>query len=249
MTDLHALLELRDVHAGYSRVHVLRGVSLKICQGESVAVLGANGAGKSTLIRAMTGFANVTQGDIMLAGDSVRGKRPHEIAGLGVAQVPEGRRLFSSLSVMSNLEIAFYTRRRQLAPARQAELLDEAFSLFPRLHERRTQIARSLSGGEQQMLSIARTLLLEPKFLLLDEPSTGLAPILVDAIFDAIARLSSELDVGLLVVEQNAQAALDIAGRGYVLRSGQVVVSGTSQELAAEGLIRSAYLGSAAGPE
>jgi len=235
-------LAAESLDAGYGRLQILRGVDLTINVGETVAILGANGAGKTTLVRALTGFADITSGTVKLENVVLTKMRPHNLVRLGVVQVPEGRRLFPSLTVEGNLDVAFYARRRTLSNQRQDELLESAYELFPRLYERRAQLARSLSGGEQQMLAIARTVLLEPKILILDEPSTGLAPLLVDTIFDAIKQLGDAGHSGVLVVEQSP-AILDLVDRAYVLKAGRVVTHGDAADVRSMDLAGLAYLG------
>src|SRR5215831_7878895 len=234
------LLELEDVAARYGAVQALRGVSLEVAEGEIVAVLGANGAGKTTTLRAISGTVR-RSGSIRLAGKQLRGG-PESAARAGVAHVPEGRGTFSELSVLENLRLGAYTRRGSVT----AEI-DRVAEWFPWLVERGGQQAGTLSGGEQQMLALARALMVRPRLLLLDEPSLGLAPRLTREIFDVIARINAE-GVTVLLVEQNARRALALASRAYVLETGHVVVTGPARELAADPRIRAAYLGLAEPP-
>jgi len=231
-------LAVRDVQAGYGPVQVLTGVSLDVSAGEVVVVLGANGAGKTTLLRAISGMIPV-QGSVQLDGAEVAGRRPEDLLRLGVAHVPQGRGTFNDLTVDDNLRVGGFTRSADEVAADAERWLD----LFPRLRERREQLAGSMSGGEQQMLAIARALMSRPSLLLLDEPSLGLAPLVTRDVFDSIQSIVAELGTGVLVVEQNANLALGIADRGYVLETGTVVSSGTAAELSADDSIRRAYLG------
>lgn len=236
-----AHLVVRQLRAGYGRTQVLHAVDLEVRPGEIVALLGSNGAGKTTLARALTGFCTVTGGQVELSGESLLGRPPHAITRTGVGHVAEGRHLFGGLSVAENMELAFYWQR--IDAARRAERLEEVRGRFPRLRDRADQRAGTLSGGEQQMLAIARALLLDPRLLILDEPSTGLAPIVVEQIFEIIRTLGRELGVSMLLIEQNVSAALGFADRGYVLRRGQVVGEGSADELSNDPEIQSLYLG------
>jgi branched-chain amino acid transport system ATP-binding protein len=231
-----SLLELTDVEARYGPVKALHGVSLRVGEGELVAVLGANGAGKTTTLRAVSGTVRRT-GDVVFAGDNLP-RRPEATARAGIAHVPEGRGTFSELSVWDNLRLGAYTRRGGVKEDAQ-----RIFKFFPRLEERRDQQAGTLSGGEQQMLALGRAMMARPKLLLLDEPSLGLAPLLVKEIFEALARMKGEDGMSVLVVEQNANLALAHAARAYVLEVGRVVVEGTSAELRANESVRKSYLG------
>jgi branched-chain amino acid transport system ATP-binding protein len=232
------LLEVRDLEAGYGPVEVLRGMSFTVDEGEVVVILGANGAGKTTTIRAVSGMIPV-RGDVAVDGASVAGKAPEEIVRRGVAHVPQGRGTFVDLTVEENLRLGAYTRKDKEV---QADL-DRWYEVFPRLRERRDQAAGSMSGGEQQMLAIARAVMSRPRLLLLDEPSLGLAPLVTQELFRQLQTMNQEDGLGLLVVEQNANLALSIAERGYVLEAGQIVVSGTAAELQADESVRKAYLG------
>jgi branched-chain amino acid transport system ATP-binding protein len=235
-----ALLELRDVHTYYGAIHALRGITVDVEEGEIVTLIGANGAGKSTTLRTISGLLKPRQGEIRLRGHRIDGRRPHEIVALGVCQSPEGRRVFARMSVQENLEMGAFARRE-----RGSALNDDyerVFQLFPRLRERREQKAGTLSGGEQQMLAIGRALMAKPRVLLLDEPSMGLSPILVEQIF-AIIRTINEQGTTVLLVEQNALMALGIAKRGYILQTGEIVLTADAQQLRKDPAVRKAYLG------
>jgi branched-chain amino acid transport system ATP-binding protein len=230
-----ALLELRDVEARYGPVKALHGVSLEVGEGEIVAVLGANGAGKTTTLRAISGTVK-RGGDVRFAGKKLR--TPEGAARAGIAHVPEGRGTFAELSVWENLRLGAYTRRGSAT-----EDAKRVYGFFPRLEERRNQQAGTLSGGEQQMLALGRALMARPRLFLLDEPSLGLAPLVVKEIFEALGKLNREDGMAVLVVEQNANIALDSAARAYVLEVGRVVVQGPSEELRANESVRRSYLG------
>lgn len=233
------LLTLDTVHVYYGLIHALKGISLTVEAGEIVTLLGANGAGKTTTLRAISGLQRPRAGRIVLDGHDLTALRPHEIVALGVGHVPEGRRIFPRLSVEENLALgAFTVRDRATIEQRR----DEVFTLFPRLAERRHQPGGTLSGGEQQMLAIGRALMLKPRILLLDEPSMGLAPVVVENIFDVLRQLNAQ-GTTILLVEQNARMALEIAHRGYVLETGQIVLSGPAAELASDPKVQAAYLG------
>jgi branched-chain amino acid transport system ATP-binding protein len=231
-----SLLELHNVEARYGPVKALRGVSLQVGDGELVAVLGANGAGKTTTLRAISGTVR-RSGDVVFAGKKLP-RRPDATARAGIAHVPEGRGTFSELSVWENLRLGAYARRANVKQEAQ-----RVYKFFPRLEDRRDQQAGTLSGGEQQMLALGRAMMARPKLLLLDEPSLGLAPIVVNQIFEALARMKSDDGMSVLVVEQNANLALAHAARAYVLEVGNVVVEGTSDELRANESVRKSYLG------
>jgi branched-chain amino acid transport system ATP-binding protein len=232
------LLDVQDLEAGYGPVEVLRGMSFTVEPGEAVVILGANGAGKTTTIRAVSGMIGV-RGKVEIDGQSVAGRSPEEIVRRGVAHVPQGRGTFVDLTVEENLRLGAYTRKG----ADVREDMDHWFEVFPRLGERRDQPAGQMSGGEQQMLAIARAAMSKPRLLLLDEPSLGLAPLVTQELFRRLKTMNEEEGLALLVVEQNANLALSIAERGYVLEAGQIVVSGTAAELQADESVRKAYLG------
>jgi branched-chain amino acid transport system ATP-binding protein len=233
------LLEIHDLHVYYGQIHALKGVSLGVDAGEIVTLIGANGAGKSTTLKTVSGLLKPRQGHVTLGGEDLSAFPPHEIVMKGVVQVPEGRRIFGRLTVQENLEMGAYTRTDRSGIA---EDLERVFTLFSRLKERAGQIAGTLSGGEQQMLAIGRALMTRPRVLLLDEPSMGLAPVLVDQIFDTIKSINAQ-GTPILLVEQNAFMALTVAHRGYVLQTGEVALSGSATELQANAEVRRAYLG------
>ena len=233
------LLELRDLEAGYGPIRALDGVSLDVGPGELVAIIGANGAGKTTLLMTISGVVRPRRGSIAFNGLPIAGKPPHEIMRLGVGHAPEGRRIFPRLTVRENLQLGGFTQRD---PATLRRDIDEACGLFPVLGDRLGQLGGTLSGGEQQMLAIARALVGRPRLLLLDEPSLGLAPLIVAKVFEVIASLTAR-GIAIVLVEQNARAALRLASRGWVLETGRVTMTGTGAELAADHRIRDAYLG------
>jgi branched-chain amino acid transport system ATP-binding protein len=232
------MLEVSNLTAGYGGADVLRGIGLSVQAGEIVAVLGANGVGKTTLNRALSGLIRPSAGTIRFLGGDIAGGNPATIVAAGLIHVPEGRRIFPNMSVRDNLILGSYRRGK---PAREANL-ERMFSLFPRLRERTGQLAGTLSGGEQQMLAIGRGLMGEPKLLILDEPSLGLSPLLVEEMFALIARIATE-GLAVLLVEQNVVQSLELAGRAYVMENGRVVVSGPSAEIAADPALKHAYLG------
>ena len=234
-----SLLEIENVHTYYGQIHALKGVSLAVDQGEIVTLIGANGAGKSTLLKSTSGLLRPRQGSIRLDGEELTQYPPHEIVTKGVVQVPEGRRVFGRLTVTENLEMGAFAISDQKLIKKN---LEKVFNLFPRLRERYNQVAGTLSGGEQQMLATGRALMANPRVLLMDEPSMGLAPVLVDSIFETIRRLHAE-GTTILLVEQNARMALQVAGRGYVLQSGTVLLSDTAENLRQNEVVREAYLG------
>ena len=234
-----ALLDLQDLHVYYGAIHALRGLSLEVDAGKIVTLIGANGAGKSTTLNTISGLLRPRQGNIRLGGEDLTAVPPHEIVQRGVVQVPEGRRIFGRLTVTENLEMGAYTLA---APQDIQEGIDRTFALFPRLKERRLQVAGTLSGGEQQMLAIGRALMARPRVLLMDEPSMGLAPILVEQIFEAIQDINRQ-GTTILLVEQNAFMALTIAYRGYVLQTGSIVLAGPAADLQANAEVKKAYLG------
>jgi branched-chain amino acid transport system ATP-binding protein len=234
------LLELTNVVSFYGLIQVLRGVSLRVEGGEIVCLLGSNGAGKSTTMKAILGIVRPREGAISFEGELIDGLPTSAIVSRGISTVPESRRIFPRLSVEENLEIGAYVRGVGLYRLRPQ--LDHVYSLFPRLKERRRQPGGTLSGGEQQMLAIGRALMVQPKLVLMDEPSMGLSPVLVDQIFEIIQSINHE-GTSILLVEQNARMALSIAGRGYVMQTGRIVAEGTGQELLHSEEIRTAYLG------
>ena len=233
------LFEARDLCVGYGGAPAISDVSLEVNEGEIVSVIGPNGAGKSTLINAIAGLLDWQEGTIHLAGTDLKSVPPHLVCAQGIALVPEGRRLFPGMSVEENLDIGCY---RPEARARRAASLERAYALFPVLRERRSQLAGTLSGGQQQMVAIARALMAQPRLLLLDEPSLGLAPAIVADMFRVI-RMIQEEGVAILLVEQNVAQAMEIADRAYVLEEGRIVASGLPQVLLAQSRIREAYLG------
>jgi branched-chain amino acid transport system ATP-binding protein len=234
-----ALLELENVHSYYGHIHALKGISLTVEEGEIVTLIGANGAGKSTTLNTISGLLRPRQGNIRLNGNDLTAYKAHEIVAQGVVQVPEGRRVLGRLTVTENLEMGAFTRTDQPAIAQDME---RVFTLFPRLKERRKQVAGTLSGGEQQMLAMGRGMMARPRMLMMDEPSMGLAPVLVDSIFDTIKQLHAE-GTTILLVEQNARMALSVANRGYVLQTGEIVLHDTAEALRANEMVRKAYLG------
>jgi branched-chain amino acid transport system ATP-binding protein len=233
------LLRLDDLRVAYGAIEVLHGVSLHVAQGEIVTLIGANGAGKTTLLLTISGVLRAKTGRVTWAGKDITRTPPHQIVGLGIAHSPEGRKIFSRLSVLENLELGAFTRRDHVQIARDIE---RVFELFPVLAERRNQAGGTLSGGEQQMLAVGRAMMSRPKLLLLDEPSLGLAPLIVKKIFDVIAELNRE-GVTVLLVEQNAVMALKLAARGYVLETGSISMHDTSGALLSDERVRRAYLG------
>ena len=232
------MLEVRGLHAGYGALRILRGVDMKIDAGEIVAVLGANGVGKTTLNNALSGLLRPTQGSISWLGEPIAGASSVRIVASGLVQVPEGRKIFPNLTVRENLELGSY-RRGRTARARN---LERVLAVFPRLNERMTQLAGTLSGGEQQMLAIGRGLMSEPRLLILDEPSLGLSPLLVEEMFTLIGRLNRD-GLAILLVEQNVVQSLAIAHRAYVLENGRIALSGAAAELAEHPELRKSYLG------
>ncbi len=234
-----ALLELENVHTYYGHIHALKGISLTVEEGEIVTLIGANGAGKTTTLNTISGILRPRQGCARLAGQDLSQYKPHEIVSQGVVQVPEGRRIFGRLTVTENLAMGAFTRTDKNGIAQSME---RVFTLFPRLKERRSQLGGTLSGGEQQMLATGRALMAKPRVLLMDEPSMGLAPVLVDSIFDTIRQLHQE-GTTILLVEQNARVALSVADRGYVLETGAVVLQDKAEALRTNEMVRKAYLG------
>ena len=234
-----ALLTVENIHTFYGNIHALRGISLSVEEGQIVTLIGTNGAGKSTTLNTISGITPARHGSISLDGQNITEMPPHSIVNMGVTQAPEGRRIFSRMTVRENLEMGAYTRSDRVG---FEQTLNEVYEIFPRLKERRNQPGGTLSGGEQQMLAIGRALMAQPRILLLDEPSMGLAPILVEEIFDVITRLN-EQGTTILLVEQNAQVALSICHHGYVLQTGEIVLTGSGQELLDNEMVRKAYLG------
>lgn len=233
------MLELTDVHAYYGKIHALKGISLTVEEGEIVTLIGANGAGKSTTLRSISGLLTSRTGSIIFEGEDLSHYRPHEIVYKQIAMVPEGRGVFSRLTVAENLDMGAYSRNDRDGVKADLELV---FTLFPRLKERRNQVSGTLSGGEQQMLATARALMAHPRLLLMDEPSMGLAPVLVESIFETI-QLINEEGTTILLVEQNAQMALTVADRGYVMQSGEIVLHDTAANLRDNVMVQKAYLG------
>jgi branched-chain amino acid transport system ATP-binding protein len=230
-------LEIKNLSAGYGPIQVLQSLNLRVEPGELISVIGPNGAGKSTLLRTISGLIRPTSGSVVFDGKQIEKMPADQIVRQGLIHVPEGRRIFSRLSVLENLEMGAYTRRDAIAKD-----LDDVFGLFPRLAERRSQKAGTLSGGEQQMLAIGRALLSKPKLLVLDEPSMGLAPLIVRSIFEIIQKIRAQ-GVMVLLVEQNALQALSLADRGYVLENGRIVLEGSAKDLLASEAVRRSYLG------
>ncbi len=233
------VLELRDVDVSYGRVQALRGVSLTVGEGEIVALIGSNGAGKTTTLRTISGLVRPSKGEVLLRGQPIQGMGAEAIARLGVGHAPEGRRLFSRMTVRENLDMGAYSRKDR---AGIRDDFERVFALFPRVKERSSQLAGSLSGGEQQMVAIGRALMARPTLLLLDEPSLGLAPIVVDSVFEVIREINQG-GTTVLLIEQNALLALNTARRGYVLETGEVATQGPSQELLHSPDVQRAYLG------
>ena len=234
------MLEIRDLIVNYGSITALHGVSIRVEQGSIVTLVGANGAGKSTTLRAISGIQKVRAGSVHFSGEEITNRPPHQVVARGLAHVPEGRMVFANLTVMENLRMGAYLRRDH---ANLPKDLDYVFGIFPRLKEREKQSAGTLSGGEQQMLAIGRALMSKPKCLMLDEPSLGIAPILVQTIFSKIVEINRELGLTILLVEQNANLALEISHRGYVLETGRILLEDESSALRANEKVRAAYLG------
>jgi len=232
------LLSIKDMHVHYGAIHAIHGINLDVFEGEIVTLLGSNGAGKTTTLHSISGLIPISSGEILYDGKPINGTPAHKIVGMGIAQSPEGRLVFPDLTVKENLEMGSFLRKDDKIGAD----LQEMIQLFPKLKERSKQLAGTLSGGEQQMLAIARAYMAKPKVLLLDEPSLGIAPILVQAIFEAIVQLNKK-GMTILLVEQNAYAALKIAHRGYVLTTGEIAMQGPASELLSNPEIQKAYLG------
>jgi branched-chain amino acid transport system ATP-binding protein len=233
------MLEVSDVHTYYGNIHALNGISISVEKGEIVTLIGGNGAGKTTTLRSIVGLLKPRQGHIALDGEDLTQYKTHEIVNKGVAMVPEGRGIFARLTVTENLDMGAYSRKDQKAIQQD---LDRVYTIFPRLKERRTQVGGTLSGGEQQMLAIGRALMAHPRLMLLDEPSMGLAPLLVESIFETIRAINKE-GTTVLLVEQNALMALSIADRGYVVQTGRIVLQDEAAKLRKNEMVRKAYLG------
>jgi branched-chain amino acid transport system ATP-binding protein len=233
------ILQVDDIHAFYGRIQALKGISLDVGPEEIVTLIGSNGAGKTTTLRSINGLIHPREGSIVFQGEDISNRPPHEVVELGISQSPEGRRVFPRMSVTENLELGAYQRKDRDGIS---EDTDRVYSLFPRLEERRSQKAGTLSGGEQQMLAIGRALMARPKLLLLDEPSMGLAPIFVERIFEIIVEINKQ-GTPVLLVEQNALMALDIAHRGYVLETGSIALAGDAKDLRENEQVRKTYLG------
>ncbi len=234
------ILEVNDLNVYYGGIHAIKNISFDIKKGEVVSLIGANGAGKTSTLHAVSGLIPIKAGEISLNGINITNIEAHKLVGMGMAHVPEGRRIFTELTVLENLEMGAYVRNDKDGIKTDMENM---FNIFPRLAERKKQLAGTMSGGEQQMLAMARALMSNPSLLLLDEPSMGLAPLLVQEIFKIIERINKEQGVTILLVEQNANMALSIADRGYVLETGQIILEGTGKELISNPEIKKAYLG------
>ncbi len=238
------MLRLKNINTFYGKVHALKNVSLHLSEGEIVTLIGANGAGKTTILNTISGITPASDGELLFRKEPIGSLNPERIVQLGISQSPEGRQVFKPLSVEDNLELGAYLRYR----AKESKSIihkdmDEVYQLFPRLKERRKQLSGTMSGGEQQMLAIGRALMAKPRILLLDEPSMGLAPLVVQEIFKVLEKLRSEMGTTILLVEQNAKAALKLADRGYVLETGRVILEGPADELMENAEVRRAYLG------
>ena len=239
MGNKQTILRVENIHTYYGNIHALKGVSLDVKQGEIVTLIGSNGAGKSTTLNTISGLLRAREGGIVFEGERINDLPPHIIVRKGISQVPEGRKIFSRLTVSENLEMGAFTRKSAVEIKGEME---SVFGLFPRLQERRGQVAGTLSGGEQQMLAIGRALMARPRVLLLDEPSMGLAPILVEAIFETIEDINRE-GTTIMLVEQNALMAFQIATRGYVIQTGSIVLEDSSENLQEDEMVRKLYLG------
>lgn len=233
------MLELKDVNVHYGAIHALQGINIKVNQGEIVTLIGANGAGKSTTLKAISGVLKPTSGEILFEGNDIAKMKSHNLVSLGIAHVPEGRRVFSKMSVMENLEMGAYSRKDKEQIKKDYEKI---FEIFPRIYERRNQMAGTLSGGEQQMLAMGRALMSKPRLLLLDEPSMGLAPLIVKQIFSIIEDINKS-GTTILLVEQNATMALKVADRAYVIQHGTIEMEGSAEELLNDESVKNAYLG------
>src|SRR5271165_3842887 len=234
------MLQIRELEVAYGSITALHRISLSVETGKIITLVGSNGAGKSTTLRAISGLVRAKHGNILFEGEEIANRAPHRIVAMGITQVPEGRMIFSNLTVMENLQMGAY-RRRKTAEIKKD--YDYVFDVFPRLKEREKQVAGTLSGGEQQMLAIGRALMSQPKLLLLDEPSLGLAPLLVKTIFEKIVEINRQQGLTILLVEQNANLALEVSSFGYVLETGKITLSGDSPSLRQNPQVKSAYLG------
>jgi len=237
-----SMLKITDLVSSYGNIKALKGISLEINKGEIVSLLGANGAGKSTLMKSILGMVTIESGSIQFKDQELVGKKSHEIVPRGISLVPEGRKIFVEVSVEQNLDIGTFFRKRE--KSRNKELLEMVYEIFPRLYERRTQLGGTLSGGEQQMLAVGRAIMSDPELLMLDEPSMGLAPLVVAEVFNVIKRVH-DMGVTVLLVEQNAKMALKISDRAYLMNTGTIVVSGTGSELLQSDVLTNVYLGGA----
>lgn len=237
-----SMLKVTDLVSSYGNIKALKGISLEIKKGEIVSLLGANGAGKSTLMKSILGMVTIESGSVQFEDQELVGKKSHEIVPMGISLVPEGRKIFVDVTVEKNLEIGTFFRKRE--KSRDKELLDMVYEVFPRLYERRTQLGGTLSGGEQQMLAVGRAIMSDPQLLMLDEPSMGLAPLIVAEVFNVIKRVH-DMGVTVLLVEQNAKMALKISDRSYLMNTGTIVVSGTGSELLQSDVLTNVYLGGA----
>lgn len=234
------MLEIKDLVVSYGSIAALHGISMKVEEGSIVTLIGCNGAGKTTTLRTISGLVKAKSGSILYCGDEIANQPAHKLVARGIAQSPEGRMIFANLTVMENLRMGAYLRNDKPGIAKDLEF---AFTIFPRLKEREKQIAGTLSGGEQQMLAIARALMSKPRLLLLDEPSLGIAPLLTKAIFEQIVAINKELKLTILLVEQNANLALEVSHFGYVMETGRIILSDTSEALRTNAKVREAYLG------
>lgn len=233
------MLELNDIHAYYGNIHALKGVSLTVEKGEIVSLIGGNGAGKTTTLRTIAGLMRPRDGQVLFEGEDLSGYKPHQLISKGIAMVPEGRGVFAKLTVAENLAMGAFHRNDKAAIKQEIE---KSYAMFPRLGERKSQLAGTMSGGEQQMLAVTRALMSRPRLLLMDEPSMGLAPVLVDQIFEAIEQINSE-GMTILLVEQNAHQALQVSNRGYVMQTGEIVLSDSAKALRKNEDVQKAYLG------
>ena len=233
------ILEVNEINVFYDKIHAIKDISFYIKEGEIVSFIGANGAGKTTILNAISNILPIKSGEVVLNGESIINVKAHKLVPMGMAHVPEGRRIFTDLTVMENLEIGAYTRSKN----EFQEELKKVFDLFPRLKERKNQLSGTMSGGEQQMLAIGRALMSKPKLLLLDEPSMGLSPLLVKEIFEIIKRINKEGKTTILLVEQNAKKSLEISDRAYVIEVGKIVLEGKGSEIANNDIIKKVYLG------